>query len=69
LVIASVAIGGISLLGGSGSMIGTLVGVFILVTLNNGLIFLGLSTHWQTVAIGVVMILAVMIDMFNRKKK
>jgi ribose transport system permease protein len=69
LVVASVAIGGISLLGGSGSMIGTFFGVLILVTLNNGLVFLGISTHWQTVAVGVVMILAVMIDMFNRKKK
>lgn len=69
LVIASVAVGGISLLGGSGSMLGTLIGVLILVTLNNGLVFLGLSTHWQTVAIGAVMIIAVLIDMMNRKKK
>ncbi|MFD0714706.1 ABC transporter permease [Paenibacillus sp. GCM10027626] len=69
LVVASVVVGGISLLGGSGSMIGAFIGVMILMILNNGMIFLGINTHWQTVTIGVVMITAVLIDMFNRRKR
>ena len=68
-VVAGTAIGGASLLGGSGSMIGTLIGIFVLGVLNNGLVFLGLDAHWQTVAIGAVMILAVFADIIGRNKK
>lgn len=68
-VIAATAVGGISLLGGSGSMIGTLIGILILNFLSNGLVLLGLDTHWQTVVIGSVMIIAVLVDMIRRNKK
>lgn len=68
-VIAGTAVGGISLLGGSGSMIGTFIGTFILGTLTNGLVFLGLDAHWQTVATGAVMIIAVFVDVVGRNKK
>ena len=68
-VVAGTAIGGASLLGGSGSMVGTLIGILVLGVLNNGLVFLGLDAHWQTVAIGSVMILAVFADIIGRNKK
>ena len=65
-VIAGVVVGGVSLLGGAGSLLGTLIGVTIVFVVPNGLVVIQVSTHWQTVAVGVVMILAVMVDMARR---
>ncbi len=67
-VIAGAAVGGISLYGGAGSMIGTTIGILILAVLNNGLVLLGVETHWQDVAVGLVMILAVYMDIIRREK-
>jgi len=66
--IAAVVIGGTSLLGGSGSVIGTLVGALIMSVLRNGLNLLGVSSYLQQVAIGVVIIVAVLIDMALRRR-
>jgi len=68
-VIAGTVVGGVSLLGGAGSMLGTLIGVTILFVVENGLVFIKVDPHWQTVAIGLVMILAVMVDMARRTGK
>ena len=68
-VIAGVVVGGVSLLGGAGSLLGTLIGVTIVFVVPNGLVVIQVSTHWQTVAVGVVMILAVMVDMARRTGK
>jgi len=68
-VIAGVVVGGISLLGGAGSMLGTLIGMTILFVVENGLVVINVNPHWQTVAIGLVMILAVMVDMARRTGK
>ena len=59
--------GGISLYGGAGSMIGTTIGILILAVLNNGLVLLGVETHGN-VAVGLVMILAVYMDIIRREK-
>ena len=61
--IAAVVIGGTSLLGGSGSVLGTLLGALIMSVLRNGLNLLGVSSYVQQVAIGVVIVVAVLIDM------
>ena len=66
--IAAVVIGGTSLLGGSGSVIGTLFGALIMSVLRNGLNLLGVSSYLQQVAIGVVIIAAVLIDMALRRR-
>ncbi len=66
--IAAVVIGGTSLLGGSGSVIGTLIGALIMSVLRNGLNLLGVSSYLQQVAIGVVIITAVLIDMALRRR-
>jgi ribose transport system permease protein len=63
-----VVIGGTSLLGGSGSVIGTLIGALIMSVLRNGLNLLGVSSYLQQVAIGVVIIAAVLIDMALRRR-
>jgi ribose transport system permease protein len=61
-VIAAVILGGTSLSGGKGAIGGTLLGVLILGTLNNGLTLLNVSSYYQEVARGVVLLLAVGLD-------
>jgi len=68
--IAATVIGGTSLMGGQGSVVGTLIGALIMGVLRNGLNLLGVSSFIQQVVIGAVIILAVMIDMaFKRPKR
>jgi ribose transport system permease protein len=66
--IAAVVIGGASLLGGSGSALGTLVGALIMGVLRNGLNLLGVSSYVQQIAIGAVIIAAVLVDMALRRR-
>lgn len=66
--IAGVVIGGTSLLGGKGTMIGTAIGVLIMGFLRNGLNLLGVSSYWQGTAVGAVLIAAVAIERFTNKK-
>jgi|SRR5690625_800228 len=67
--IAAVIIGGASFFGGVGTVWGTLIGAMIIAVLRNGLNLLGTSTDVQTVVIGIVIILAVFIDVLRRKSK
>jgi len=62
--IAAVVIGGASLYGGRGSMIGTLFGVFIMVMIRNGLNLMGVSPFWQGSAIGTIIIVALLVERF-----
>jgi ribose/xylose/arabinose/galactoside ABC-type transport system permease subunit len=68
-IIAATAIGGISLTGGSGSVIGTLIGVLIMNVLNNGLVVVGVNTFLQGVVTGVIILLAVFLDILRRNRK
>jgi len=65
--IAAVVIGGTSLNGGKGSIIGTVIGALIIGVLNNGLVLLNVSPFWQQVIKGLVILLAVIIDRMQRK--
>ena len=62
--IAAVVIGGASLYGGTGNMIGSLIGTLIIGVLETGMVNLGLPTHNKYVYVGVILILAVLIDQF-----
>lgn len=66
--IAAVVIGGTSLFGGKGSMIGTLIGVFLIGVLNNGLNLLKVTPFWQGTAVGVVIILSVLLERLARPR-
>jgi ribose transport system permease protein len=66
--IAAVVIGGGSLRGGEGSVVGTLVGAFIMGLLSNGSDLLGISNYVQQVVIGAVIILAVSVDEFRKRR-
>jgi ribose transport system permease protein len=68
-VIAGVVIGGVSLFGGSGSILGAVIGLLIMAVVNNGLVVVKVDPYWQTVAIGMIMIVAVAIDILRRKSK
>jgi ribose transport system permease protein len=66
--IAAVVIGGTSLSGGIGSLTGTLIGVFIMSTLKNGLVSMSLPAPYQTFFTGIVVICAVLLDIYRNKK-
>lgn len=67
--IAAVVIGGTSLQGGKGSIIGTLIGALIMSVLTNGLRIMSIPQEWQTVVVGVVILLAVWTDILRRGKE
>ncbi len=67
--IAAVVIGGTSLFGGHGSLIASLIGALIIATLRNGLNVLGVYAFWQLVAIGAILIGAVYIDNWRRRRR
>ena len=66
--IAATVIGGTSLLGGEGTVAGTLIGALIMAVLRNGLNLLTVSSFFQQVVIGSVIILAVLIDMALKRR-
>jgi ribose transport system permease protein len=66
-VIAGVVIGGASLFGGSGGLMGSLIGIIIPVVLLNGFVVLGLPPFWQQVTVGAVLIGAVYFDQLRRR--
>jgi ribose transport system permease protein len=66
--IAAIVIGGTSLFGGVGTIIGTVVGVFIPAVLRNGFVIVGVQPFWQQVAVGAVLIIAVYIDQLRRAR-
>ena len=66
-VIAAVVLGGTSLMGGEGSLLGTLIGAFVIGFLRNGLVLLRVSSYWQLVIIGCVILAAVALNQVRRR--
>ncbi len=69
LAITAVALGGTSLFGGVGTVIGSVIGVWIPAVLTNGFVIIGVQPYWQMVAIGFVLILAVYLDQLRRRAR
>jgi ribose transport system permease protein len=65
--IAAVVLGGTSLFGGVGTVLGTVVGVFIPAVLENGFVITGVESFWRDVAVGAVLIAAVYLDQLRRR--
>ncbi len=65
--IAAVVIGGASLFGGSGTIVGTLIGALIVAVIQYGLVFIDVEAFWQFVVVGVVIIISVLVDQSQRK--
>jgi ribose transport system substrate-binding protein len=66
-VIAGVVVGGVSLFGGSGTVVGGLIGVLLLQVVQSGLVTVGVSSNWQQIAVGFIMIVAVGLDTARRR--
>ena len=67
--IAAVIIGGASVSGGNGTVMGVIIGAAIMGVLNNGLVLLNVSAYWQQAVLGVVIIAAVSFDKLQGKRK
>jgi len=67
--IAAVVIGGTSLSGGEGTILGTVIGAFIISTLTNGLRIMSIPQEWQIVITGAIVILAVWVDILRRRQQ
>lgn len=66
--IAAVVIGGTSLSGGRGTILGTIIGAFIMSVLTNGLRIMGVQEEWKIVVTGVIIIVAVFVDIMLRRR-
>ena len=67
--IAAAVIGGISMSGGEGTMVGTIIGAFIISTLTNGLRIMSVPQEWQITVTGLIIISAVYLDILRRRRK
>ena len=65
--IAAVVIGGASLFGGSGTILGTVIGALIIAVIQFGLVFVDVKPFWQFGAVGIVIIISVLVDQQKRK--
>lgn len=65
--ITAVVLGGTSLFGGKGSVIGMVIGVLIPAVLKSGVVIIGMQSYWQSVAVGVVLVGAVFVDQMRRR--
>lgn len=68
-VIAIVVLGGASTMGGYGSVFGTTLGIILMAILKNGLILAKVPTFWQKIVMGIVIVIAVSVDVINRKRE
>jgi putative multiple sugar transport system permease protein len=67
-VIAAVFIGGASAMGGVGQVMGAVIGAFIMGVMNNGMSIMGVNIDWQQVIKGLVLLAAVVFDVYNKNK-
>jgi ribose transport system permease protein len=65
--VAAVVIGGASLFGGSGTILGTVAGAFVIAVIQYGLVFINVEPFWQFIGVGVVIIVSVLIDQAQRR--
>ncbi len=66
-VIAGVVVGGVSLFGGAGTMAGGLIGILLLQVVTSGLVVIGVNANWQQIAVGLIMVIAVGLDVLRRR--
>jgi len=67
--IAAVVIGGTSLFGGIGGVIGTLIGTLLIGVLNNGLVILNVSPYWQPIVVAIILVASVFFDQVAKKRR
>ncbi len=67
-VIAAVVLGGARITGGHGTILGAMLGVFLVVVMNNSLIMMGVPSYWQSAVIGIIIIIGTSITAFQSKR-
>lgn len=67
--IAAVVIGGTSLFGGEGGVLGTLIGALLIGVLNNGLVIMGVDSYYQPIVIGAIIVFSVYLDQFVKRRR
>lgn len=67
-IISAAIIGGASLAGGEGTVVGSILGLIFMALLSNAMVILGVSVYWEGIVTGTVLILAVSLDMLSRKR-
>lgn len=67
-IMSSVIIGGTSMMGGSGTILGSLLGCLLLAVINNGLVLMHISSFWQNLIFGAILIISIIIDKYRREK-
>lgn len=67
-IMASVIIGGTSMMGGTGSILGSFLGCLLLAVINNGLVLMRVSTNWQNMIFGIILVISLIIDKYRRSK-
>lgn len=67
--ISAAVIGGTSMAGGSGGIVGTFLGIFLLKIINSALVMMNVSVYWQNFVQGAILVLAVTIDYLSRRKR
>jgi ribose transport system permease protein len=68
-VIAAAVVGGTSLMGGEGTILGVLIGAFIMQVLRNGLVLTGVSAYWLQALQGFVIVVAIMLDQLRKRRR
>ncbi len=66
--ITAAIIGGVSLRGGQGTVSGTVTGALLMAVLGNGIVLLNISSYWQRVIIGAVVLVAILVDLLRRRR-
>jgi ribose transport system permease protein len=68
-VIAAAVVGGTSLSGGEGTILGALIGAAIMQVLRNGLVLVGVSAYWLQAVQGLVIVVAIMLDQLRKRRR
>lgn len=66
-VMAAVIIGGTSMYGGSGSVIGSILGCILIAVISNGLVLIRVPSFWQNLIFGIILLISVAIDKYRQK--
>ena len=68
LIMSAIIIGGTGIAGGTGTVIGAVIGCILMAVIDNGLILIRISTYWNNLIFGTVLIMALAFDLYRRKQ-